>query len=82
MITLLSHFSLIRHLQLKDSTLSQVLVAKEQQHRPSHAVTNGYGIYTGKLFQMCDQLEVSQGITLSLLLFASTNFSEIGKSHV
>ena len=52
----------IRHLQLEDNTLSQVLLAKEQQHRPSRDVTSGYGIHTRKLFQMWDQLEVSQGI--------------------
>ena len=52
----------IRHLQLEDNTLTQVLLAKEQQHRPSRDVTSGYGIHTRKLFQMWDELEVSQGI--------------------
>uniref|UniRef100_A0A1X7SKG3 Integrase zinc-binding domain-containing protein n=1 Tax=Amphimedon queenslandica TaxID=400682 RepID=A0A1X7SKG3_AMPQE len=34
----------------------------EQKRRPSHAVTNSYGIHTRKLFQMWDQLKVSQEI--------------------
>ena len=61
--TLFAHTpSELRTLQLQDSVISHVLQAKEDQTLPSQDVTSGYCLRTRRLFQMWDQLVVSQGI--------------------
>lgn len=52
----------VQNLQLQDNTIGHVLRAKEQQSRPGSEVVSSYCTNTRKLFQLWDQLQISNGI--------------------
>ena len=54
----------MRDLQLKDETISPVLLAMEAGQRPDNSTLGQYSFHTRKLFQLWDQLVVEDGVLL------------------